>query len=74
MMEYNEQLHIIPEDIHPSWNDYYFIREAFSSEDVDSIQNLKRFYNFIKSYPINKIELTKAILANKYNLRKIVKI
>ena len=29
---------------------------------------------YIKSYPINKIEITKAILANKYNLRKIVKI
>ena len=29
---------------------------------------------YIKSYPINKIELTKAILANKRNLKKIVSI
>ena len=29
---------------------------------------------YIKSYPINKIELREAILANKYNLKKIVKI
>ena len=29
---------------------------------------------YIKSYPINKIELTNAILANTYNLRKIVSI
>ena len=29
---------------------------------------------YIKSYPINKSELTKAILANKYNLNKIVTI
>ena len=29
---------------------------------------------YIKSYPINKNELTKAILANKYNLNKIVTI
>jgi len=26
---------------------------------------------YIKSYPINKVELSKAILANKYNLKKI---
>jgi len=30
--------------------------------------------NYIKSYPIDKIELTRAILANKYNLKKIVSI
>jgi len=29
---------------------------------------------YIKSYPINKIELTTAILANKHNLKKIVSI
>ncbi len=29
---------------------------------------------YIKSYPINKIELTKAVLANKYNLKKIVNV
>ena len=29
---------------------------------------------YIKSYPINKSELTSAILANKYNLKKIVNI
>ena len=29
---------------------------------------------FIKSHPIDKIELTKAILANKYNLKKIVSV
>ncbi len=29
---------------------------------------------YIKSYPINKTELTKAILANKYNLRKIISV
>ena len=34
----------------------------------------KKLPKYIKSYPINKIELTKAILANKFNLKKIVKI
>tara|TARA_B100001996_G_scaffold303974_1_gene244816 strand:+ start:2195 stop:2767 length:573 start_codon:yes stop_codon:yes gene_type:complete len=34
----------------------------------------KKLPKHIKSYPINKIELTKAILANKYNLRKIVSV
>ena len=29
---------------------------------------------YIKSYPINKSELTKAILSNKYNLKKIVSV
>ena len=29
---------------------------------------------YIKSYPINKVELSKAILANKHNLKKIVNV
>ena len=29
---------------------------------------------YIKSYPINKLELTNAILANKYNLKKIISV
>tara|TARA_B100001029_G_scaffold126346_1_gene105475 strand:+ start:176 stop:766 length:591 start_codon:yes stop_codon:yes gene_type:complete len=29
---------------------------------------------YIKSYPISKIELTKSILANKHNLKKIVRV
>ena len=29
---------------------------------------------YIKSYPINKSELTKAIISNKYNLKKIVSV
>ncbi len=29
---------------------------------------------YIKSYPINKVELSKAILANKFNLKKIVNV
>jgi len=34
----------------------------------------KKLPEYIKSYPINKIELTTAILANKHNLKKIVSI
>ena len=34
----------------------------------------KKLPKYIKSYPINKIEITKAILANKFNIRKIVKV
>jgi len=34
----------------------------------------KKLPKYIKSYPINKIELTTAILANKYNIKKIVSI
>ena len=34
----------------------------------------KKLPKYIKSYPINKIELAKAILANKFNLRKIVSV
>tara|TARA_B100001250_G_scaffold65792_1_gene52210 strand:- start:253 stop:843 length:591 start_codon:yes stop_codon:yes gene_type:complete len=34
----------------------------------------KKLPNYIKSYPINKSELTKAILENKKNLKKIVNI
>ena len=29
---------------------------------------------YIKSYPINKVELSKAISANKYNLKKIASV
>ena len=29
---------------------------------------------YIKSYPLNKLELSKAILANKHNLKKIVSV
>ena len=29
---------------------------------------------YIKSYPISKVELSKAILANKFNLKKIVNV
>ena len=32
----------------------------------------KKLPKYIKTYPINKIEITKAILANKYNLGKII--
>ncbi len=31
----------------------------------------KKLSKDIKSYPINKSELTKAILSNKYNLKKL---
>ena len=34
----------------------------------------KKLPKYIKTYPINKIEITKAILANKYNLGKIITI
>jgi len=34
----------------------------------------KKLPKYIKSYPINKIELTKAVLADKYNIKKIVSI
>tara|TARA_Y100000741_G_scaffold354155_1_gene328122 strand:+ start:588 stop:1175 length:588 start_codon:yes stop_codon:yes gene_type:complete len=34
----------------------------------------KKLPQYVKSYPINKIELSRAILANKYNLKKIVHI
>tara|TARA_B100002052_G_C15862629_1_gene590859 strand:- start:1449 stop:2066 length:618 start_codon:yes stop_codon:yes gene_type:complete len=34
----------------------------------------KKLSKDIKSYPINKSELTKAILSNKYNLKKIVSV
>ena len=34
----------------------------------------KKLPKYIKSYPINKSELTKAILSNKYNLKKIVSV
>ena len=34
----------------------------------------RKLPNHIKSYPINKIELTKAILDNKVNLNKITKV
>ena len=34
----------------------------------------RRLPKYIKSYPINKIELSKAILANKKNLKIIIKI
>ena len=34
----------------------------------------KKLPKYIKSYPINKVELNRAILDNKYNLKKIVSI
>ena len=35
---------------------------------------INKLPKYIKSYPINKTEITKAILANKYNLRKIISV
>ena len=34
----------------------------------------KKLPKYIKTFPIDKIELTKAILSNKYNLKKIVSV
>ena len=41
-------------------------------ENKSCFKKLKnKLPKYIKSYPINKVELSKAILANKYNLKKI---
>ena len=34
----------------------------------------KKLLKYIKSYPINKIELTKAIISNKKNLKTIINV
>jgi len=44
-------------------------------KDKKIYRKLKKILpNYIHSFPINKKEITKAILANKSNLRKIIKI
>jgi len=58
----------------PVFNADHEVSKIYSKSKV-CYKNLRnKLPKYIKSYPINKSELTSAILANKYNLKKIVNI
>ena len=50
------------------------VNKIYKNSKISYKKLKKKLPKYIKSYPINKIELTTAILANKLNLKKIVSI
>ena len=59
---------------HPVFNADYEVSKLYQ-KNKNIFNNLKiKLPKYIHSFPINKIEITNAILANKNNLNKIVKI
>ena len=50
------------------------VSKIYSKDKLCYIKLRNSMPKYIKSFPINKMELTKAILANKNNLKKIVSI
>ena len=58
----------------PVFNADHQVSKIYSKSKV-CYKNLKnKLPKHIKSFPINKVELTRAILANQYNLKKIVSV
>mgnify|MGYP001475486548 CR=1 FL=1 len=58
----------------PVFNADHEVSKIYSKSKV-CYKNLKnKLPKHIKSFPINKVELTRAILANQYNLKKIVSV
>ena len=59
---------------YPVFNADLEVSKLYKNNKKIFIKLNKSLPNFIHSFPINKNEMTKAILANKTNLNKIVKI
>ena len=58
----------------PVFNADHEVSKIYSKSKVCYKKLRNKLPKYIKTYPINKSELTSAILANKYNLKKIVNI
>ena len=59
---------------YPVFNADYEVSKLYQ-QNKNVFNNLKtKLPRYIHSFPINKIEITNAILANKNNLNKIIKI
>ncbi len=59
---------------HPVFNADYEVSKIYK-KDVKIFRDLKKILpQYIYSFPINKIEITNAILADQHNLKKIIKI
>ena len=59
---------------YPVFNADYEVSKLYKKDKKIFIKLNKILPKYIHSFPINKKEITKAILANKSNLRKIIKI
>ena len=59
---------------YPVFNADLEVSKLYKNNKKIFIKLNKNLPNYIHSFPINKNEMTKAILANKTNLNKIVKI
>jgi len=58
----------------PVFNADIEVNEVYKKSKICYKKLKNKLPKYIKSFPINKTELTKAILANKYNLKKIVNV
>ncbi len=58
----------------PVFNADIEVNEVYKKSKICYKKLENKLPKYIKSFPINKAELTKAILANKYNLKKIVSV
>ena len=57
------------------WMDIHFSKAGFTKKDKKTFKKLKKILpKYIHTFPVEKKEISNAILANKNNLNKIVKI
>ena len=59
---------------YPVFNADKEVRQIYKNSKICFVKLKKKLPKYIKSYPINKIELSEAILANNKNLKVVVKI
>jgi dephospho-CoA kinase len=59
---------------YPVFNADLEVKKLYKNDRKTFNKLKKNLSNYIYSFPVNKNEITKAILANKFNLKKIVKI
>tara|TARA_B100001559_G_C16477462_1_gene612073 strand:- start:911 stop:1480 length:570 start_codon:yes stop_codon:yes gene_type:complete len=59
---------------HPVFNADFEVSKLYKKNKIIFKKLKKKLPNYIFSFPIDKLEITKAILANETNLKKIVKI
>ena len=59
---------------YPVFNADYEVSKLYKKNKLINIKLKKKLPKFIKSFPINKKEIIKAILSNKQNLKIIIKI
>ena len=59
---------------YPVFNADYEVSKLYKKDKKIFKKLKKKLPKYISSFPINKNEITKAILSNKFNLKKIIKI